>query len=208
MEAALHAGTEWIEAPEQSGGGEGAPIHEMDQDELNEVAELTGRLFDKFLRWLGIKDKPPAASEVRTSAESKPAETLEPSKPEPVKEPVEQPREPEQAELRQVSAWEPAARLRATVVPVRAKAANPGRMAVFYASMPKGSGYPGLDDSVRVRVDALPPHERESLSRTGRHYPGMQALEEIEARVRRSAVYDHAQANDMGARSEMTLKLR
>lgn len=94
MEAALHAGTGWIEAPEQSGGGEGAPVHEMDQDELNEASELTGRMFDRFLRWLGVKREPHAASEVRTVAEPKAAETLEPPKVETPKEAVEQPKQP------------------------------------------------------------------------------------------------------------------
>ncbi|MHA7066800.1 hypothetical protein [Azospirillum argentinense] len=204
MEAALHAGTGWIEAPEMDGGGDGTPIHEPDQDELNEVSELTERWFDRLLRKLGLKGERPTAAEVRTSERPEPAETLEPAK---AKTP-KQPSEPEQAEPRQASAPEPAARPRAVVVPVRAKAPDLGRMAVSYAGMLRGSGYPGLDDSIRQRVDALPPHERESLSRTGRHYPGMHALEEIEARVQRAAEHDRINAPDLGAKSGVGYRMR
>lgn len=39
MEAALHAGTGWIEAPEQSGGDGPPPMHENDSEELTELSQ-------------------------------------------------------------------------------------------------------------------------------------------------------------------------
>lgn len=64
--------------------------------------------------------------------------------------------------------------------------ADIGQMVVAYAARAPSTPYPGLNDEFRDRVDALPAHERESLSRTGRHYDGLKSLSDHEARAIRA----------------------
>lgn len=64
--------------------------------------------------------------------------------------------------------------------------ADIGQMVVAYAACAPSTPYPGLNDEFRDRVDALPAHERESLSRTGRHYDGLKSLSDHEARAIRA----------------------
>ena len=184
MEAALHAGTGWIEAPEMSGGDAPPPMHENDAEELSELSQK----FWETLKGLGRKlfggrasDSPPPHVETSPSPPGEGLGTGKPvhavageTTPEPRRDPVK------------------AAIQRNPADPAKAL----GKAIVAYAGMPPGSGFDGLADEYRSRVDALEPHYRESLAGTGRHYPGLQALIDKESMQERSRDYDRVQGRD------------